>query len=121
MRVDVFRVRKVKAVKMVTFEDFKKISIRIARIKDVRDHPDADKLYILKIDLGGEEREIVAGIKRAYKPEELEGKLVAVVDNLQPAIIRGIESNGMILAAQDSETLAVLGPDKDIQPGSIVK
>lgn len=106
---------------MVSFEDFKKISIKIARIKDVRDHPNADKLYIVKIDLGGEEREVVAGIKKAYTPDELIGRLVAVVDNLQPATIRGIESNGMILAAHDSENLAILSPGKDIAPGSMVK
>lgn len=106
---------------MVSFEDFKKISIKIARIKEVRDHPNADKLYVLRIDLGGEEREIVAGIKKAYAPADLTGKLVAVVDNLQPAAIRGIESNGMVLASQDGENLAVIGPDRDIAPGSIVK
>lgn len=106
---------------MVPFEDFKKLSIKIARIKQVKDHPNADKLYIIKVDLGSEERELVAGVKKAYKPEELEGKLVVVADNLEPATIRGVESRGMILAAQDGDKLAVIGPDKELAPGSIVK
>jgi len=106
---------------MVSFEDFKKLSIKIARIKEVKDHPNADKLYVVKVDIGGEEKELVAGIKKAYKPEELIGKLVAVVDNMAPATIRGVESNGMILAAQDGENMAVISPDKDISPGTTVK
>ncbi|MFH1854221.1 MAG: methionine--tRNA ligase subunit beta [Candidatus Omnitrophota bacterium] len=106
---------------MVSFEDFKKISMKIAKIKEVKEHPNADRLYLLKIDVGGEERDVVAGIKKAYKPEELEGRLVVVVDNLQPAMIRGIESNGMVLAVQDGDILSILSPDKNISPGSIVK
>lgn len=106
---------------MVSFEDFKKLSIKIARIKEAREHPNADKLYILKIEIGGEEREVVAGIKKAYKLEELSGKLVAVVENIEPATIRGIESQGMVLAAQDGEKLTLICPDKDIAVGSQVK
>lgn len=106
---------------MISFEEFKKLSIKIAKIKEVNDHPDADRLYVVKVDLGGEERVLVAGIKKAYKPEELIGKLVAVVENMQPATIRGVESNGMILAASDKENLVVICPDKDISLGAIVK
>ena len=106
---------------MIPFEDFKKLSIKIARIKEVKDHPNADKLYVIKIDVGGEEKEVVAGIKKAYKPEELKEKLVVVVDNLETATIRGVESKGMILATHDGDKLAVLSPDKDVSPGSTVK
>lgn len=106
---------------MVPFEEFKKLSIKIAKIKEVKDHPNADKLYVLKVDIGGEEREMVAGIKKAYRPEELAGRLVVVVDNIEPATIRGVESRGMILAAQDGEKQAIISPDKDISPGSTVK
>lgn len=106
---------------MITIEEFKKLNIRIARIKEVLDHPDADRLYIVRVEIGEEERELVAGIKKAYKKEELLGKLVAVVENLEPAIIRGVESKGMILAAQDGETLAVLSPDRPVKTGSLVK
>lgn len=106
---------------MVSFEEFKKISIKIARIIEAKDHPNADKLYVLKLDIGGEEREAVAGIKKAYKIEELVGRLVVVVDNLQPTTIRGIESKAMVLAAQDKDILTIISPDKDVSPGSIVK
>ncbi|MFC1621395.1 hypothetical protein ACFL2G_03725 [Candidatus Omnitrophota bacterium] len=106
---------------MISFEEFKKISLKVAKVKEVTDHPDADKLYVVKVDIGGEERVLVAGIKKAYKPEELIGKLVVVVENMQPATIRGVESNGMILAASDAENMVVVCPDKDISLGAIVK
>lgn len=106
---------------MASFEEFKKLSIKIAKIKEAKDHPNADRLYIVKIDIGGEEREVVAGIKKAYRLEDLKGKLVAVVDNLEPATIRGVESKGMILAVQDGEKLALICPDKDVIPGAPVK
>ncbi len=106
---------------MTTIEEFKKLDLRIAQIKEVKDHPNADKLYLIKVSTGGEEKELVAGIKKAYRPEELIGKFVVIVDNLEPAIIRGVESKGMILAAQDGEGMAVLSPDKPMAPGSIVK
>ncbi len=106
---------------MVSFDEFKKLSIKVARIKEVKDHPNADKLYVIKVDIGGEEKELVAGIKKAYKPEDLAEKLVVVVDNMEPATIRGVESKGMILAAQDGEKLAVISPDRDLSPGSTVK
>tara|TARA_Y100000294_G_C8308738_1_gene237802 strand:- start:189 stop:509 length:321 start_codon:yes stop_codon:yes gene_type:complete len=106
---------------MVTFEEFKKISLKVGRIKEVIDHPNADKLFIVKVDIGGGELEVVAGLKKAYKPEELTGKLVAVVDNLEPATIRGVESKGMILAAHDGENFAVLSIDKEVAPGSTIK
>ena len=106
---------------MITIEEFKKLNMRIARIKEVIDHPGADRLYIVRVVIGEEEREVVAGIKKGYNKEELLGKLVVVVENLEPAIIRGVESKGMILAAQDGETLAVLSPDRPVAPGSLVK
>jgi len=106
---------------MITIEEFKKLNIRIARIKDVIDHPGADRLYIVRIVIGEEEREVVAGIKKGYSKEELLGKLVAVVENLEPAVIRGVESKGMILAAQDGDILSVLSPDRPVAPGSLVK
>ena len=102
----------------ISFEDFKKVSLKIARIKDVKDHPNADRLYILTVEIGEETRELVAGLKKAYKPEDLQGKLVVVADNLQPAVIRGVESNGMVLAAQDGDTFAFLTPEKPVSPGS---
>lgn len=106
---------------MITIEEFKKLNIRIAKIKDVTDHPNADRLYVVRLVIGEEERDVVAGIKKGYAKEELVGKLVAVIENLEPAVIRGVESKGMILATQDGDILAVLSPDKPVASGSIVK
>ena len=106
---------------MITIEEFKKLNIRIGKIKDVTDHPNADRLYVVRLAIGEEERDVVAGIKKGYNKEELLGKLVVVIENLEPAVIRGVESKGMILATQDGEILAVLSPDKPVAPGSIVK
>jgi methionyl-tRNA synthetase len=79
---------------MVTFEEFKKLELKIAEIKEVTDHPNADRLYVLNIDLGGLTKQIVAGIKGSYAKEDLIGRQIVVVDNLEPAILRGIESQG---------------------------
>ena len=106
---------------MITIEEFKKLNLRVARIKEIIDHPNADKLYVVRVMIGEEEREVVAGIKKGYTKEELLGKLVVVVENLEPAVIRGVESKGMILAAQDGEILAVISPDRPVSPGSLVK
>ena len=106
---------------MISIEEFKKLDLRIARIKEVNDHPNADRLYVVRLVIGDQERDVVAGIKKGYNKEELLGKLVVVVDNLEPAVIRGVESKGMILATQDGEIMAVLSPDKPVAPGSIVK
>jgi methionyl-tRNA synthetase len=106
--------------KMVKFEEFEKLDLRVAEVLDVQPHPDADKLYVLKIDLGDEQRQIVAGVKQFYKPEELKGKKIVVVANLEPAKIRGVESNGMLLAAGKDNALSVLTLDKDLENGSVV-
>jgi len=106
---------------MISMEEFKKLNIRIARIKEVTDHPNADRLYVVRLVIGEEERDVVAGIKKGYNKEELLGKLVVIIENLEPAVIRGVESKGMILATQDGETMAVLSPDKPVAPGSLVK
>ncbi len=104
----------------VKFEDFKKLQLKIAKVLKVEDHPNADKLYVLTVTTGTEEKTIVAGIKMHYKPEELVGKQVVIIDNLEPAVIRGVASNGMLLATKDATSLAVLAPDRDITTGSPV-
>ena len=106
---------------MVSIEDFQKLEFIIVKIKEVNEHPNADRLYVLKVDAGGEDRQLVAGIRSSYIPEELIGKSVVMVSNLQPATIRGEESHGMILAASDDNTVAVLCPDRDVVLGSRVK
>jgi len=106
---------------MLSFEDFKKADIRIAKIKEVSDHPNADKLYVLVIDLGGRTKQIVAGIRGSYKKEDLIGRQIVVVDNLETAILRGVESQGMLLAASDDKGISLITPDRDMLAGSIVK
>ena len=105
---------------MIAYEDFKKLEIVIARVMEAEDHPNADKLYVLKIDSDGESRQIVAGIKQFYTKEELPGKQVVFLKNLKPAVIRGVESSGMILAAKDGNTLALLTPERQVKIGSPV-
>ena len=106
---------------MVSLEELKKLDIRIAKVLEVSNHPDADKLFILKIDTGDNQKQIVAGIKNFYKREDLLGRQIVVVDNLEPAIIRGQPSEGMLLAAQDAQTISVLVPDRPIREGSKVR
>jgi len=105
---------------MITFKDFKKLELIVAKVKEVNDHPDADKLYLVKIDTGTEEKQIVAGIKLFYTKEDLVGRKVIVVNNLEPAVIRGEESQGMLLAVKDKEDMAILQTDKDVEIGCLV-
>ncbi len=98
-------------------DELKKLDLRIGRIAEVHDHPDADKLIVMIIDLGDEERQLVAGLKEHYSKEELEGKVITVVCNLKPAKLRGIESQCMLLAASDEEKVSILMPDGDAKPG----
>ena len=98
-------------------EDFQKLDLRVARILSVEDHPNADKLYVLKVDLGGEQRQLVAGIRKDYKKEDLINKQIIVIANLKPAVLRGIESNGMLLAADDNGKISILTPDKNVSNG----
>jgi methionyl-tRNA synthetase len=104
--------------KMIKYEDFEKLDLRVAEVLDVQPHPDADKLYVLQIDVG-EKRQIVAGIREFYKPEELKGKKIIIIANLEPAKIRGVESQGMLLAAGEKE-LAVLTTDRELASGAVV-
>ncbi len=105
----------------ITIDEFGKVELRVATITAAELHPKADKLLVLKIDLGTEERQLVAGIRGHYTPEELVGKQIVVVANLQPAMLRGVESQGMLLAASDGEHVIVLSPEKPIATGARVK
>ncbi|RJO64913.1 MAG: methionine--tRNA ligase subunit beta [Candidatus Omnitrophota bacterium] len=107
---------------MITIEEFRKVELKIAEIKEVNDHPNADRLYVVTIDAGeGVTRQVVAGIKGSYAKEELVGKQVVVVTNLAPALLRGVESNGMILAASDESGIRIIMPERKGTLGSIVK
>ena len=106
---------------MITIDDFKKVELIVAQIKEVVEHPDADRLYVLKVDTGKDVRQVVAGIRSRYTKEELIGRRVVLVENLQPAVTRGQESNGMILAATDAEGVSLVKVERDLALGSIVK
>ena len=106
---------------MINLEDFKRLDIRVARVLEVRDHPNADKLFILKIDTGDRQKQIIAGIKNFYKKEELIDNQIVIIDNLEPVTLRGESSQGMLLAAQSDEIISVLIPERPIKEGSPVK
>jgi len=109
----------------ITYDDFAKLDLRVATIVEAELHPNADRLLKLQIDLGSEKRQICAGVKAFYAPEDLVGRQIIVVANLAPRKIRGEESNGMLVAASamDGETLTdvvLLAPGKPVPAGSTV-
>ena len=114
----------------ITFEDFAKVDLRVARITKAELHPSADRLFKLQLDDGtGTPRQICAGIRGHYTPEELTGQSIIIVANLAPRVIRGEESRGMLLAASDApkdagqdaqRRVVILIPKGDIPPGSVV-
>ena len=106
---------------MATIDDFKKLELKVAEIKEVNEHPNADKLYIITLDLGDRTKQVVAGIKGSYQKEGLLGKQVVLVDNLEPAVLRGVESQGMLLAASDETGITIISPERKMKLGSIVK
>lgn len=106
----------------ITYEDFAKVELRVAKVLEARPHPNADKLMLLQIDVGGEPKQIVAGIRQHYTPEQLVGKLIIVVNNLAPAMLRGETSNGMLLAATSGERVILLtADDPECIPGAKIK
>ncbi len=115
------RIALLQGEKMASIEDFRKLEFRVAEILEAAYHPQADKLYVLDIRVGEEKKRIVAGIRNFYSLEELKGKKVVVVNNLEPAVIRGVESQGMLLAASDSQTLTLVTPERPIDAGATVK
>ncbi len=107
---------------IVAFDDFARVQLRIARVTSVEDHPNADKLYVLRLDAGDlGERQVVAGLKAYYRPEELVGQTVAFVANLAPVKLRGVESQGMILAGDHDGTVSVLNPQRELPPGATIR
>ena len=106
---------------MITIDEFKKIDIRIAKVLEAERIEGAKKLLKLKVDIGGEERQIVAGIAETYQPEDLIDRKIPLIVNLEPATIRGIESQGMILAVDIGNKAILLNPDEDVPEGSKVR
>ena len=106
---------------MVTIDDFRKIELKVAQVKEVNEHPNADKLLVLTLDVGDKTKQVVAGIKNYYTKESLIGKYVVLVDNLEPVLLRGVESQGMILAGSDESGITIISPERPLKLGSIVK
>lgn len=107
---------------MLSIDDFAKLELRVAEVVAAAPHPNADKLLVLQVEIAGERRQIVAGIRQHYAPEELVGKRIVVVANLAPATLRGQESRGMLLAASDDEgRLSLVTPERIVNSGARVK
>lgn len=106
---------------MPSIDQLMQFEFRVADIISAEPHPNADKLYVLKIRVGENEKQIVAGIREYYAAEALPGKKIIIVDNLDPAVIRGVESQGMLLAAKDENGLSLIVPEKSVLSGSRVK
>jgi methionine--tRNA ligase beta chain len=104
----------------INYKDFAKLDLRVAEIKKIEEIEGADKLYKLTISLGDEKRTICAGIKEYYTKEELQNKKIIIIANLEPRTLRGIESQGMLLAAENKETnqCILLTTDKNIESGT---
>lgn len=105
---------------MINIDEFRKIELVVAKIVEVETIPNRDKLYRLKLSLGNEERYIVSGIRQYYRPEELIGKKIVIIKNLEPRDIAGYTSNGMLLAAYNGNSLSLLTVDRDIPEGTPV-
>ncbi len=107
---------------MISYDDFVKTELRVAKILEAERVEGSEKLLKLKVDIGSETRQIIAGIGKHYSPEDLVGTSIVIVANLEPRALMGLESQGMLLAASDEgkTSLVLVRPDKDIAPGSLI-
>ena len=106
---------------MITIDDFRALELRVGTVRSAQPHPNADRLLVLRVDVGGEERQLVAGIRAHYDPATLVGRQVIVVANLEPAKLRGVESQGMVLAAAYGDSVVLLRPDEAVPAGAVVR
>ncbi len=108
----------------IPFSTWEQCDLRVGKILEVEDHPKADKLYVMKVDFGElGQRTIVAGLKKIYEKKQLEGKLGIFIVNLEPVVLRGVRSEGMTLAAAntDDSIITLLKPSENIEPGSKIR
>jgi len=113
---------------MISFEDFKKLDLRVVKIIEAERVENSEKLIKLQVDFGGdsstdsvqEKRQVVAGIGKVYSPENLVGKQIVVVANLEPRFLMGLESQGMLLAASSGEGPVLIVPEKEVEDGSVI-
>ena len=107
----------------LSYNEFKRMELVVGTVTSVEPHPNADKLYVLKVNVGAEERQLVAGLRPYYTPEQLQGKQLVIVANLEPAKLRGVESQGMLLAAQHDDKpdeVVIISPERPMAPGTRV-
>lgn len=106
---------------MITIEEFRKVEMKVGKVLEAIPHTNADRLLVLKVDVGEPAlRQIVSGIKAHYAPETLVGRIVIVATNLAPAVLRGVESQGMVLACTSEAAVILLTTERDAKPGSPV-
>ena len=105
---------------MITIDDFRKVELRTAEVLSAEPHPNADRLLVLKLKVGAEERQIVSGIRQHYAPADLVGKTIILVANLEPADLRGVASHGMLLAVREGDKVIVLTTEKAAGSGLLV-
>jgi methionine--tRNA ligase beta chain len=110
----------VEAVSMLSYDDFQKLDLRVAKIVAAEKIAGSDKLLKLQVDVGNEKRQIVAGIAQKYSADELVDKNIIILANLEPRKLRGIESQGMLLAAVEGDNTVLLTTDKEISAGAKV-
>lgn len=106
---------------MISFKEFKKMEMRVGTITKVEEIPKSRNLLRLKVDIGGEEKQAIAGIKNYYQPSELEGKQFVFITNLEPAKLMGELSEIMILAAVEGDKVVLIKPEKEISNGAIIE
>jgi methionyl-tRNA synthetase len=107
---------------VITIEQFRQLELKVGTVTAAEPHPNADRLVVLRVDVGeSEPRQIVAGIRAHYAPEALVGRQVVVVANLEPAKLRGVESQGMLLAASADDRVVLVRPDDAMPPGALVR
>lgn len=106
---------------MISLDEFKKLDLRVGKIVKAEPIAGADKLLRLEVDIGSETRELVAGLAQYYTPEQLIGRQIVILANLKPRVLKGVESQGMLLAADVNGEPVLLWPDREVPPGSIVR
>lgn len=105
----------------ISYDDFAKLDLRVATVLSAREHPNAERLILLQVKVGEQQKQIVAGIRGHYEPDALVDRQIIIVNNLAEVVLRGEESNGMLLAASDDGDVVLLGPDRPCQPGAPIK
>ncbi len=108
-------------MEQINIDDFGKLDIKIGKISNAEKVENSDKLLKLEVDLGGEKRQVVAGIAEQYSPEEIVGKQFPLLTNLKPVELKGVESQGMILAADENGKPILLHPDREVKVGSKIR